>query len=71
MSAKFDRCPICGCGVGSTKVGDNKDLYLAICAKGHTIQDLTSNYHGKARSTEWDAAKCWNREVRKYLNNKD
>lgn len=66
MSQKFDSCPICGCGVWYTMVGDHKNLFLPVCINGHTLQDICDDYHGKARSTATDAARCWNRAVRKY-----
>lgn len=66
MSVKFDRCPICGRSVGyEDEVGDNKDLYIAMCGGGHTVIDLGGSF-GMGAKNEFQAAKIWNRAVRRY-----
>ena len=67
MSVKFDRCPICGRLVGyEDSAGDNKDLYIAMCMNGHTVIDLGGNFE-MAMTNEFQAARIWNKMVRKYL----
>ena len=71
MSAKFDKCPICGYSVGyEDSAGGNKGSYVAMCMKGHTIVDLGSS-NGLICKNEFQAAKGWNKMVRRYLKDNE
>ena len=68
MSAHFDKCPICGKAVGyEDAAGENHDMCIAMCINGHTVIDLGVGYTAM-RSNEFQAARIWNKAVRKYKN---